>query len=271
MKKLFMTALVLAIVATAAFAHFQMIYTPDTYLDENESSRIDLELIFTHPGGGTHDLISEPLSMHMAQPNKFGVWNKGEFSDLTDQLKKYEFVHGERKADSYKTTYRCRGMGDFMFTLEPGPYWEASEGIYITQYTKTIVNRAGLPTDWSEPTGMKAEVVPLNWPLNLYAGSTFRGIIMMDGKPVPNAEIEVEFLNKKAFKGAFEDDTPLYDFEGGESPAMGFVTNEAGEFSFSFPWAGWWGFVALMEGEPIDGYDNEVGAAIFMKVENNPF
>ena len=32
---------------------------------------------------------------------------------------------------------------------------------------------------------------------------------MMNGKPVPNAEIEVEYLNKKAFKGAFNDDAPV--------------------------------------------------------------
>ena len=239
---------------------------------EDDSSKIDLQLIFTHPGGGTHDAIPEPLTMNMAEPKKFGVWNKGEFTDLTDQLTKVNFTHGERSAVAYEMTYRCRGMGDFMFTLEPGPYWEASEGIYITQYTKTIVNRAGLPTDWSEPTGMKAEIVPLNWPVNLFAGTTFRGIVMMDGQPVPHAEVEVEYLNTKAFKGVFEDASLTeYDFEGSESPAMGFITNADGEFSFSFPWSGWWGFVALMEGDPIEGKDQEVGAAIFMKVENNPF
>ncbi|HOO32073.1 MAG TPA: DUF4198 domain-containing protein [Thermotogota bacterium] len=271
MKRVLMIAIALALVASATFAHFQMIYTPDVFLSEDESSKIDLELIFTHPGGGTHDSIPEPLTMNMAQPTKFGVWNKGEFTELTDQLEKFTFTHGERSADAYRMSYRCRGMGDFMFTLEPGAYYEASEGIYITQYSKIIVNRAGLPTDWAEETGMKAEIVPLNWPINLYAGTTFRGIVMMDGEPVANAEIEVEYLNKKAFKGAFDDDAPILDFDGGESPAMAFATNENGEFSFSFPWAGWWGFVALMEGEPIDGTDQEVGAAIFMKVENNPF
>jgi len=271
-KRLFGVLLIAILLTTAVFAHFQMIYTPNTYLGENDSSKIDLQLIFTHPGGGTHDAIADPLTMNMSEPAKFGVWNKGEFTDLTAQLQKFDFIHGQRSAIAYEMSYRCRGMGDFMFTLEPGPYWEASEGIYITQYTKTIVNRAGLPTDWSEPTGMKAEIIPLNWPVNLYAGSTFRGIVMMDGKPVPNAEIEVEFLNTKAFKGAFEDTSLTeYNFNGGESPAMGFITNEEGEFAFSFPWSGWWGFVALMEGEPIDGNDQEVGAAIFMKVENNPF
>ncbi len=269
MKKFLMAAMVLVLVATATFAHFQMIYTPDVFIAEDEGSKIDLELIWTHPGGGTHDSIPEPLSMNMAEPKQFGVWNKGNFTDLTDQLEKFDFIHGDRTATSYRMNYRLRGMGDFMFTLQPGPYFEAAEDIYITQCSKIIVNRAGLPTDWAEETGMLAEVVPLVWPMNLYEGSTFRGIIMMNGKPVPNAEIEVEYLNKKAFKGAFNDDVPVYDF-GGESPAMGFATNENGEFSFSFPWPGWWGFVALMEGDPIDGTDHEVGAAIFMKVENSP-
>jgi len=59
---------------------------------EDDSSKIDLQLIFTHPGGGTHDAIPEPLTMNMAQPKKFGVWNKGAFTDLTDQLTKVNFT-----------------------------------------------------------------------------------------------------------------------------------------------------------------------------------
>jgi len=264
LKSLLLVSLVLMF-SVVGFSHFQMIYVNDDFIGEGESSNLDISLIFTHPGGSTHDTISDPLSMHMGQPVKFGVTNKGEYTDLTNKLEKFSFTHGDRKADSYRMNYRLRGMGDFIFTVEPEPYWEKSEGIYITQYAKVIVNRAGLPTDWDAEMGLKAEIVPLTWPMNLYVGSTFRGIVMMDGKPVPNAEIEVEYLNVKPFKGAFPGEKEI-DFPGGESPAMMIKANENGEFSFSYPWPGWWGFAALMEGEPYKGKDQEVGAAIMMKV-----
>ncbi len=263
-RNLFLTVMVLTLSAMG-FSHFQMIYVTDDFVGEGESSNLEISLIFTHPGGSTHDTIADPLSMNMGNPVKFGVTNKGEYSELTSQLQKFIFTHGERKADAYRTNYRLRGMGDFVFTLEPEPYWEASEEKYITQYSKVIVNRAGLPTDWDAEIGMKAEIVPLTWPMNLYVGSTFRGIVMLDGKPVPNAEIEVEYLNVKPFKDAFAGEKEI-DFSDGESPAMMIKANKDGEFSFSYPWAGWWGFAALMEGEPYKGKDQEVGAAMMMKV-----
>lgn len=251
-------------------AHFQLMKVPDTFIGEGDSSKFDIELIFTHPGGGTHDSIPDPLSMNMAEPVMFGVWNKGEFTDLTDDLTEYTFTHGQREAAAFKTNYRARGMGDFVFTFEPGPYWEASEDKFITQYSKLIVNKAGLPTDWNVDTGMLAEIVPLTWPVNLYEGSIFRGVVLYKGEPVPNAEIEVEFLNSKAFIGAFSD-VKEYDFVDGESPAQLLVTNENGEFSFSFPWSGWWGFVSLLEGDSIDGMEHEIGAAITLEVLDKPF
>ncbi len=258
------------VIVVSAMAHFQLMKVPDTFIGEGDSSKFDIELIFTHPGGGSTENISDPLSMNMGIPEKFGVWNKGEYTDLTDTLVEYVFTHGQREAVAYKTSYRVRGMGDFVFTFEPAPYWEENEGKYITQYSKLILNRAGLPTDWSMETGMLAEIVPLTWPVNIFDGSTFRGVVLYKGEPVPNAEIEVEFLNAKAFKGAFAD-VKEYDFEDGESPAQLIMTDENGVFSFSFPWSGWWGFASLLEGDPIDGKDQEVGATITLEVLDKPF
>ncbi|UYP01048.1 DUF4198 domain-containing protein [Oceanotoga sp. DSM 15011] len=251
-----------------AFSHFQLVYTEKDFIGEGDSSNLDIQLIFTHPGGGTHDVISDPLSMNMGKPKKFGVWNKGEYTDLTDSLKAYTFSHGKRNADAYKLNYRLRGMGDFVFVIEPEPYWEASEEIYITQYTKAIVNKAGLPSDWDAELGLPAEIVPLTWPTNIYAGSTFRGVVMKDGKPEPNVEIEIEYLNAKAFKNAFNEKE--INFDGGEAPAMLIKTDSNGQFSFTFPWSGVWGFAALMEGEQYKGQDQELGACFMLRVHDLP-
>ncbi len=82
-----------------------------------------------------------------------------------------------------------------MFVLQPAPYYEAGEDIYIQQITKVVVNVAGTPTDWDKELGLKAEIVPLNKPYSIWTGSTFTGIVKRNGQAVPFADIEVEYIN----------------------------------------------------------------------------
>ena len=74
---------------------------------------------------------------------------------------------------------------------------------------------------------------------SLYAGNLFQGIVKLDGKPVPYAEVEVEYYNqdKKA-----------------EAPTDYMITqtikaDENGVFSYAAPRSGWWGFAALNEAD----------------------
>jgi cobalt/nickel transport protein len=140
-------------------------------------------------------------------------------------------------------------MGDNVFCLVPSPYYEKEEDVYIQQITKMVVNTAGFPTDWDAEIGLSAEIVPLDKPYALWTGNVFRGVVKSDGKPVPHAQIEVEYLNHQ----------PLTDYNAfakqGEvsAPQDAFVTmtikaNVNGEFAFGIPRAGWWGFCALGAG-----------------------
>ncbi len=260
---------VMGILSTIGWAHFQMIVPSESFFDDGRAATISLELIFTHPGGASHGADDDPLTMNMSKPDRFFVVNRGNRIDLTDQLLEYTFEHGSRKAQAWRMDYRIRGMGDFVFALSPAPYYEEREDIYITQHSKVILNSMGFPSDWNEPVGAEAEILPLTWPFNLYPGSLFTGRVLFQGEPVAGAEIEVEYLNIEAFKGAFAGHYGR-SFPGGESPAMLVVSDENGYFHFSFPWAGWWGFVALMEGEEIDGVEHEVGGAFFVRVDNLP-
>ena len=66
-------------------------------------------------------------------------------------------------------------------------------------------------------------------------GTGIGGGVVLDGKPVPGAEVEVESYNKT---------------KGHTAPNEYFVTqvvkaDENGVFSYGVPWAGWWGFAAL--------------------------
>jgi cobalt/nickel transport protein len=220
-----------------ALAHFQMIYTPESAL--SKGGTIDLKLVFTHPFEAGH-------TMDMSAPEQFFVVRKEKKTDLLKTLKPIRWTSLTNSGAAYETTYKVRGMGDNVFCLVPGPYYEAEEGIYIQQITKTVVNAAGFPTNWDAEVGLPAEIVPLDKPYALWTGNVFRGIVHSNGKPVPYAEIEVEYMNhtplvdQNAFAKEAHASAPQDAFV-----TMGIKANAVGEFAFGIPRAGWWGFCAL--------------------------
>ncbi len=235
-----MAGLLTLAVAVPAMAHFQMIYTPESALDK--AGEIDLKMVFTHPFEAGH-------TMDMGQPEQFFVVRKEKKSDLLGTLKPITWTSLTNSGAAYETSYKLRGMGDNVFCLVPAPYYEAEEEVYIQQITKMVVNTAGFPTDWDAEVGLSAEIVPLDKPYALWTGNVFRGIVKGGGKPVPYAEIEVEYLNHAPMmdKNAFAAKAAV------EAPQDAFVTmtikaDADGEFSFGIPKAGWWGFCALGAG-----------------------
>jgi cobalt/nickel transport protein len=239
MKKLMvlLAGLMVLGLSVPAMAHFQMIYTPDSAL--GQAASIDFKLVFTHPFEAGH-------TMDMGQPEQFFVVRKGKKKDLLGTLKPITWTSLTNSGAAYETSYKLRGMGDNVFCLVPAPYYEAEEETYIQQISKMVVNTAGFPTDWDAEIGLPAEIVPLDKPYALWTGNVFRGIVKSGGKPVPYAEIEVEYLNHtpQMDKNAFAKAALV------EAPQDAFVTmtikaNGAGEFSFGIPKAGWWGFCAL--------------------------
>ena len=88
---------------------------------------------------------------------------------------------------------------------------------------------------WDGEIGLKTEIVPLSKPFALYAGNVFQGIVKLDGKPVPFAEVEVEHYNRDGQAVA---------------PTEYMITQTVkadgnGIFTYAAPKAGWWGFAAL--------------------------
>ena len=242
------TGLLAITMAMPALAHFQMIYTPEAAL--NEGKKIDLKLVFTHPFEAGH-------TMDMGKPEQFFVVKKGKKIDLLDTLKPITWTSLTNSGKAYETSYKLRGMGDNVFCLTPSPYLEKEEDCYIQQVTKVIINTGGFPTDWDAEIGLPAEIIPLDKPYALWTGNVFRGIVKGAGKPVPFAEIEVEYMNHQPLldKNAFAKDAEV------EAPQDAFVTmtikaNADGEFTFGIPRAGWWGFCALGAG-PVDKHNGK--------------
>ena len=226
-----------SLLAGTAQAHFQLIYTQDSLRDRG--GEITLKMPFTHPASSGH-------VMKMDKPQQFYKVRKGKKTDLMDQLVPIKWTSAVDTGDAYEATVKLRGLGDNVFVMQPEPYLEAQEDIFIQQITKNIINVGSLPTDWNEELGLKAEIVPLTKPYAIYTGGTFTGVVKGNGKPVPFAEIEVEYMNYQpdVANNRFADkalSTP---------PAEAFVTmtifaDANGTFNFSVPKAGHWGFAAL--------------------------
>jgi cobalt/nickel transport protein len=241
MKWSMVLALVLVVLAcSSAMAHFQTIYTPESALVEGQE--LTFKIVFTHPFEAGH-------TMDMGKPLEFGVFHKGKEKDLLKVLEPIVWKSLTNEGKAYEATYKTRGAGDFILYLVPTPYYEGSEDIYIQHVTKTIVNVGGMPTDWDAEVGLPVEIVPLDKPYALWTGNVFRGIVKCDGKPVPDAEIEVEYLNHDMLmkSNSFAKRAKV------SAPQDAFVTmtikgNKDGEFAFGIPKAGWWGFAALGAG-----------------------
>ncbi len=243
MRKLIAALAGVAVLAMAvpAFAHFQMIYTPEAAM--NKGGKIPLALVFTHPFEAGH-------TMDMGTPEQFFVVrtrgeNTPKKTDLLPTLKPITWTSLTNSGAAYETTYSARG-GDHIFCLVPEPYYEGEEDAYIKQVTKVIVNVGGEPGAWMEPVGLPVEIVPMAKPYDRWTGQVFQGKVLFNGKPVPNAEIEVEYLNHEPMleKKAFAKEGAV------EAPQDAFVlqtifADDNGVFTFGIPKAGWWGFAAL--------------------------
>jgi cobalt/nickel transport protein len=234
-----------------AVAHFAMIVPSTDVVGRSDPKEISLMLQFTHPFEGGPQ-------MDLEKPEKFGVVVGEAATDLTETLK-------EKKVDgrsTWETTYRITKPGDYIFFLRPKPYWEPAEGKFILHFTKVIVDAFGAEEGWDKPVakaaGLPAEIVPLSRPYSLYAGNVFTGQVFREGKPLANAEVEVEWWGKGKTK----------------APTETHVTQVVkadvnGVFSYAMPKHGWWGFSAIMEGPDTIQHENqprkvEIGAVIWV-------
>ncbi len=245
---------VLLLTSLSLYAHFQMILPDKDIIENKEESEILLWLIFCHPfEGGV---------MNMEKPSEFGVFVKGvKKENLLTGLNKY-MSNGKT---TWKTTYKIKRPGDYIFYIVPKPYWEPAEEKFIVHYTKAIINAFGLEEGWDREVGLKAEIIPLTRPYGLYTGNVFRGLVKVNGKPAPFIPVEVEYYNKD---------------KGYKAPAGPFITqviktDANGVFCYAMPKAGWWGFAALTDikekmKNPEDGkkYPVEIGALIWVRVED---
>jgi cobalt/nickel transport protein len=238
--------LALATVASSvANAHFQLLYTPQAAL--REAAALPFALVFSHP-------FDNGFTMDMGRPEAFYVVtqrgeNEPKTTDLMQYLEPIQWSGGDSKAAAFVANPPrsvTRSLGDYTFVLKPAPYYEAGEDKYIQQITKTVVNIGGIPGEWYKPLGLSVEIVPLDKPYANWTGGVFRAVVMAGGKPVPHAEVEIEYLNHEP-----QIEARRFASEGRvTAPQDSFVTlsiraDANGQVIIGLPKAGWWGICAL--------------------------
>ncbi len=248
------------VVAGPALAHFGMVIPSDQVVERGEDAHIKVDLMFWHP--------LKNIGMHMAKPTMFGVVAKGQNVDLLGSLRSAK----TKGHQTWTTNYRLKNPGAYLFYMEPQPYWEPAEDLYIVHYTKTVVTAFGDDNGWDEEIGLRTEIVPLFKPYGLYTcpdlktfskNNLFRGIVKLDGEPVPNAPVEVQYFDEDG-----KDFASWTNFM-----ATRVKADAKGVFMYSVPVAGWWGFAALSTSDTKIKHDDvdkevELGAVIWVKFQD---
>ena len=233
------------------FAHFGMVI-PEAAIVKQDNKEISIELSFSHP--------FEVIGMELARPEKFSAICDGRAADLTDKLAQSTTM-GQQ---SWTIDYRFKRPQVCQFVMEPVPYWEKSEDVSIIHYTKTIVAAFGGDEGWDQEAGLPTEIIPLTRPFGNYAGNSFSAQVLVNGKPAPGAEVEVEYYNRDSSVKAASD----YHI------TQVVRADDNGIFHFTCPLSGWWGFAALSEADYTlkdpDGEDKgvELGAVLWIYMDD---
>ena len=261
MKKILETTLVSILIsmvfmffAIPALSHFGMLIPSDSMVMQDENKEIIVDASFSHPFEG--------VGMELVKPKFLGVMANGEKKNLitTKQVKKIKVMDNP----SWRVNYTIKKPGVYAFYMEPVPYWEPAEDCFIIHYTKTYVTAFGDDEGWDDEIGLKTEIVPLSKPYGLYAGNVFQGIVKLNGKAVPFAQVEVEYYNEDGKAKAPTDYMVTQTIK----------ADKNGVFTYAVPKAGWWGFAALNEADfkikDSSGTekDVELGAVIWVKFHN---
>ncbi|MCP4104947.1 MAG: DUF4198 domain-containing protein [Desulfobacteraceae bacterium] len=233
---------------TAGQAHFGMVIPSDSMVMQKDNRTLNLKLSFSHP--------FEMIGMELEKPEAFGVMANGKKENLANTLKKDQ-VMGHT---AWNAHYKIKRPGIYMFYMEPKPYWEPAEDCYIIHYTKTVVAAFGDDEGWDRELGLKTEIVPFSKPFGLYAANVFQGIVKLDGKPVPFADVEVEYYNIDG-KAKVPTDYMI---------TQTVKADQNGVFTYATPKSGWWGFAALNQSDKKirhngEEKDVELGAVIWVK------
>lgn len=244
MKKvvLMLGALVLS---ASAMAHTQYLYTD--HLDASGQKEVKIKTIFGHPAeGNAIGGVSVGTFEGKAMPVKeFFMVHNGEKVDLTAKVKEGTLKTDKNTVRTLDYTFTpadgFKGQGSFVFVMVPEK--ASDEGYTFHGHPKLIVTKDGSGSDWDKRVAPGyPEIVPLKDPTDSWKEDVFVAqFVDKDGKGVPHARIDIDFINakidmntnvyaggnpdaEKSFKRTFTDENGMFYFS---APKVGTYTIRA--------------------------------------------
>ena len=262
------------LITAGLHAHTTIVHTEDMALERARD--VEMALIFTHAtdGGPTMPLELESFSHY-----------SGRFlneTDLMDTLEPMQWLNrvdengNEVRVNAFKANIerdRIRSIGDHQLVAITEPYFDENDGLYIQQFVKVIMNVSGGQTNWFSSVGLPTEIQALKTPYANWVGETFSGIVYSEGRPVPFARLEIDYLNYAPdMENQQFADEPFIAASHPSYKYISIMANENGEFHFGIPAAGWWAIAALGTGPEVSLNDEYLSqdAILWIYAENVP-
>lgn len=215
-------------------AHFGVLVPSRSMVISKNEAKVTVDVAFAHPFAASGMKMDKPLEVFMQKDEKKTPLELVPASFFGEQ--------------AFRTDISIERPGVYFLGMVPQPYYEPSEDSFIIHYTKTVIGAFGYEDDYDKSLGLPVEILPLTRPFGNYAGNSFSGMALYKGKPLANAAVEVEFLNSSR-----EYKAPNSYFE-----TQVLHTDANGVFTFTVPWAGWWGFAALTSAEERMNHNGEM-------------
>lgn len=214
---------IVAFLANTAYSHFHT-FIPDGGIFNRKGQEVTFNYFWGHP--------YEKILFETPKPDKLYVVNPdGTETDFTDKMaaKKEKGEGGEVTSYTFKFTPKDRG--DYMLCLNAPAIFVEEEELFWQDYMKQVVH-VQTQHGWDAKTGQKIELVPLVRPYGIEEGFVFRATAYLDGKPLADAEVEIEKYNPKA---PHEEDLP------DESMITRVAKTDAnGVVAYTLDEPGWW-------------------------------
>src|SRR5665648_1233890 len=100
-------------------AHFGMVIPSDDIISKEDNKSISLTVQFIHPMEGDY--------MDIVKPAQLAVLVQGKKIDLLSTLQEKKI----KDCATWETNYQIKRPGDYIFYVEPQPYWEPAEDCFI--------------------------------------------------------------------------------------------------------------------------------------------
>lgn len=211
-------------------AHFHFLI-PDSPVGEPDVPT-GLKFCFGHPF--EHELQEchppKELKAHppRGEPRRLRVEDSGSSSaETSDSSAKKE----------HRFQYTPRERGDHIITAEARPDVEERDRQIVEDHVKVVLHVLS-QNGWDRAVGQPLEVVPLTRPYGLRAGSSFHARVLLRGKPLEGAEVEIEKMNPSP---------PAQDLPEDEFITRAARTAPDGTLIATLDEKGWWAILVRTE------------------------